>query len=198
MRTRWFAAAAAAGLLGFAGAQSADAAAPPSTQAVVLADGFETPVLIPGGISQFNAGQKIGIWTVTFGDVHLTDRGVWQATEGKQSLDLDGIHNGGVATTINTVPLVTYRIDFQLAGNPDAGPAIKTGQVRVNGVVVDSFDFDITGKSRSNMGYVNSSLFVITTASSINLEFASTTTPAGWGPVIDNVVVRSCTIIICG
>ena len=78
-----------------------------------------------------------------------------------------------------------------------AARAIKTGQVLINGQVAKSFSFDITGKSEANMGYVTKEFTFLATGDSTTLEFASTTTPSGYGPVIDNVRVESCLLIIC-
>jgi hypothetical protein len=72
-----------------------------------------------------------------------------------------------------------------------------TGQVLVNGKVAKNFSFDITGKSRADMGYVTRELTFLATSGTTTLEFASTTTPGGFGPVIDNVRVQSCLLIIC-
>lgn len=166
-------------------------------QSVAFADGFENPVVPANGFVTFVAGQPMGVWTVTRGDVHLIGQNFWQAAEGVQSLDLDGAVNGGVAVAFHTIPLFAYRVSYALAGNPDSGPTVKTGKVRVNGATAQEFTFDITGKSRANMGYVKKSFAVLATSGSMTLEFISTTTPGGWGPVIDDVVVEKCLLILC-
>ena len=179
------------------------AAAPPAAAAATtttsgwLQDGFEAPVLAPDSFALFSAGQPMGAWTVTSGDVHLIGAGFWQAAEGSQSLDLDGGQRGAVAMDLPTVPLFVYRVSYSLAGNPVAGPTVKTGTASVNGGLTQSFSFDITGKTRTDMGYVRKSFHFLATSHTSTLEFASTTTPAGWGPVIDDVVVRACLLIIC-
>lgn len=163
-----------------------------------LQDGFETPVVAPNTFATFVAGQQMGAWTVTRGDVHLSGAGFWQVAEGVQSLDLDGGQQGAVAATFAVVPLVTYKVSYRLAGNPVAGPTIKTGQVLVNGQLAQNFSFDITGKTSTNMGYVQKSfLLLLTFEHSVTLEFSSTTTPSGWGPVLDDVVVQSCLLVLC-
>ena len=172
--------------------------ATPAAATAVFKDGFESPVAPAGSFALFSAGQQMGNWTVTRGDVHLIGAGFWQSAEGLQSVDLDGGQQGAIATRINMTPLISYKVSYALAGNPASGPAIKTGQVLVNGNVAQSFSFDITGKSFSNMGYVRKSFLVLlTTASSLRLEFSSTTTPSGFGPVIDDVRVESCLLILC-
>jgi choice-of-anchor C domain-containing protein len=173
-------------------------AATPAAAATVFQDGFESPVATVGSFDTYFAGQQMGVWTVTRDDVHLIGAGFWQNAEGMQSLDLDGGLNGAIKTKINITPLVSYKVSYALAGNPASGPTIKTGQVLVNGNVVQSFSFDITGKSLSSMGYVRKSfLILLTTASKLNLEFSSTTNPTGFGPVIDDVKVESCLLVLC-
>lgn len=101
--------------------------APPTTQAVGFADGFESPVLAPNTFATFVAGQQLGVWTLTQGDVHLIGANFCQAAEGVQSLDLDGSTgaNGAVAVRLPTVPLLAYRVRYALAGNPASGPASR-------------------------------------------------------------------------
>jgi len=177
---------------------SSVAAATPAAATAVFQNGFESPAAPSGSFALFSAGQQMGVWTVTRDDVHLIGPGFWQNAEGLQSLDLDGALNGAIKTKINITPLLSYKVSYALAGNPASGPTIKTGKVLVNGNVAQSFAFDITGKSMSDMGYVRKSfLILLTTSSSLNLEFSSTTNPTGFGPVIDDVRVESCLLVLC-
>jgi choice-of-anchor C domain-containing protein len=173
---------------------SVGAAAPASASG---GNTFETPVVTPNSFQAFFAGQTIGPWTVTRDDVHLIGAGFWQAADGVQSLDLDGGLAGAIAMTISTVPLVTYRISYALAGNPASGPTIKTGQVLINGHVVQTFSFDITGKTFANMGYVHKHVHFLATGLSATIEFSSTTSPSGFGPVLDDIDIDSCLLVLC-
>ena len=158
---------------------------------------FETPVVAPNTFQTIFVGEPIGAWTVSQGNVDLIGAGFWQAADGVQSLDLDGgVVQGGVAQEFTTVPLLKYKVRFKLAGNVDLGPTIKTGQVLANGNVLQSFSFDITGKTRTNMGYVSKETHFIATGLSTTLTFRSTT-GSGYGPVIDKVTVESCLLVIC-
>jgi choice-of-anchor C domain-containing protein len=160
---------------------------------------FETPVVTPGTFQDFHPGQLIGAWTVIQGNVDLIGAGFWQAADGVQSLDLDGSEfplMGGVAQTFSTIPLLKYRVTYRLAGNPAGGPQVKTGQIRANGNVIQSFSFDTTGRSFANMGYVHQETHLIATSLSTALEIRSTT-GSGFGPVIDDVDVESCLLVIC-
>lgn len=175
-----------AGLIG----ASAAASAP------VLTDGFEQPV-VPRSFQAYAVGRPVGAWTVSKGNVDLVTTDLWTPAEGRQSLDLDGNTQGAVARTFRSTPLLTYRISYALAGNYVAAPAVKTGEVRVNNKIVQRMSFDTTGKSRNNMGFTRHTAFVLAKTASMRLEFASTTTPAGHGPVIDDVRVDSCLVILC-
>jgi choice-of-anchor C domain-containing protein len=156
---------------------------------------FDTPVVTPGTFIEPGLGQSIGPWVVTMGNVDLTGAGFWQTVGGVQSVDLDGDEPGAISQTFNTFPFITYDVSFALAGNVDGGPRIKTGQALVDGHVAANFSFDITGKSHADMGYVTKEFIFRATRGSTTLEFASTT-PGAYGPVIDDVVVRSCLLPI--
>jgi choice-of-anchor C domain-containing protein len=158
---------------------------------------FESPVIAPNTFQLFTIGESIGAWQVSQGDVHLIGAGFWQAADGGQSVDLDGSAvQGGVAQEFTTVPLLKYKVRYKLAGNVDQGPTIKTGQVLANGNVLQNFSFDITGKTRANMGYVSKETHFVATGLSSTLTFRSTT-GSGYGPVIDKVTVESCLLVIC-
>lgn len=139
-------------------ATAAHAAAPghdsaaPHTRAVSAApafsDGsFETPLAPAGGFTTLGAGSSIGPWTVTYGTVDLIGAGFWAAADGDQSVDLSGYWSGAVAQTFATQPGTRYLVSYALAGNPAGPPTVKTGQVQVNGVDVQNFSFDTTGKT---------------------------------------------------
>lgn len=158
---------------------------------------FETPVVASFTFQRFPAGAHLGPWTVTRGDVDLSGEGFWQTADGNQSLDLDGSVQGTVEQTFATVPLFAYEVSFALAGNPVAAPTVKTGQAVVNGRVAQNFSFDTTGKTEANMGYVRREFTFLATSDETTLAFSSTTVPSGYGPVIDDVEVESCLIIVC-
>ncbi|ONI71786.1 hypothetical protein BWI15_16765 [Kribbella sp. ALI-6-A] len=168
--------------------------ASPASAAPVFANGFEDPAL---GVEfhDYVAGQQFGGWTVTSGSVDLTTD--WQDAEGRQSLDLNGSNDGSVARTLPATLLTTYKVTFAVAGNPEGGPVVKSGNVKVNGQQVDTFTFSVAGKNNWNMGWVYRSFYFTNLLSNSSvLEFAGTTGSA-WGAVIDDVKVESCLLIIC-
>jgi choice-of-anchor C domain-containing protein len=170
----------------------------PAEAASGFSDGsFETPVVNPHTFHTYYAGESFGPWTVTSGSVELNGEGFWQHADGNQSLDLDGADTGAAAQTFATNLLTKYKVTYSLAGNTDYIPIVKTGKVLVNGQLAQNFSFDTTGKSRTDMGYVTKGFTFLSSGRSTTLEFVSTTTPGGYGPVIDKVRVDSCLLIIC-
>jgi choice-of-anchor C domain-containing protein len=175
-------------------------AATPAHALTGLGNGsFETPVLTPNAFVNLGAGASIGAWTVSQGHVDLIGAGFWQAADGVQSVDLSGSAlplAGGVAQSFTTVPLLKYRVSYRLAGNPAGGPVVKSGQVLANGNVIQSFSFDVTGKSFANMGYVHKVTTFVAHGLTSTIEFQSNDNTA-YGPVLDDVDVDSCLVVIC-
>ena len=80
----------------------------------------------PASGANLNIGSTaITGWTVFGHDVDYVSS-LWQNTDGTKSIDLNGGSIGGIAQTFDTVAGNTYQVLFDLAGNPDGGPAIKT------------------------------------------------------------------------
>ncbi len=200
LSTSRYAAIAAAGLLAGTGTAAASPAhsAPSAPSVTALAadtafsnGSFETPLTPPNNWTVFSAGQEMGLWRVTDGSVGLTDDGVWQAAEGNQSLELNGTTTGSIAQTFTTEPGTKYSVTYSLAGNPNSTPMVKTGSINIDGQSFEDFSFDATGKTELDMGYVIRQFTFVANHASTTLEFASTTTGA-FGPVIDDVKVKSC------
>lgn len=131
-------------------------------------------------------------WIVTGQDIHYCDVALWEAADGNRSIDLDGGIGsyGGVKQTFATVPNTEYVVTFELAGNPQNGPTVKTMRVSADNQFSD-FTFDITGKTFTNMGWTQHSWKFVADDYTATLEFLSMNPPGarGWGPVLDNVKV---------
>ena len=97
---------------------------------------------------------------------------------------------GGIEQTFSTTPNTSYTISFDMSGNPDGGPTIKTLSVLADGQSAD-FTYDITGITRGNMGYVNNTWTFTADDTSATLQFISLNSSANYGPVIDNVSVNA-------
>ncbi|MCA2230474.1 choice-of-anchor C family protein [Nonomuraea aurantiaca] len=155
---------------------------------------FEQLDIAPDYFQNFVAGESIGTWRVSMGSVDLIRANFWQASDGRQSLDLNGSGDrpvGGVQQTFATRPGETYEVVYSLAGNPGGDATAKTGAVLVNGAVVQSFSFGSSTSTREDMRYQTRKVRFIAIGLSTTLEFRSTTEGA-YGPVIDDVDVGRC------
>ncbi len=81
-------------------------------------------------------------------------------------------------------------MSYALAGNPAGGPAVKTGRILIDGRDAQDYSFDTTGKTFTDMGYVNQGFTFLATRPSTTLAFTSTT-PGAWGPVLDNIQLHT-------
>ncbi|GGP85958.1 choice-of-anchor C family protein [Saccharothrix coeruleofusca] len=154
--------------------------------------GFETPRAPQNSFTNLGTGSAIGPWRVTGGNVDLIGAGYWQAAEGDQSVDLNGVQPGAVSQTFDTIPGVRYDVGYSIAGNTAAGPVVKTGRALVDGQNFQDFTFDITGRTPAAMGYVTRAFSFVATNPTTTLTFASTTPSSANGPVLDNVTVKPC------
>jgi choice-of-anchor C domain-containing protein len=137
-------------------------------------------------------------WTVTFGDVDVVNS-MWGEYSGAQSVDLNGDVAGGIAQTFVTIPGVTYRVSFDMGGNPfgnDQGAdPIKTMNVLVTGNATHSFSYDTTGTPLifgTAFDWVYHEFTFVATGTFTTLEFDSTTTGPNnccWGAVVTNAAV---------
>jgi choice-of-anchor C domain-containing protein len=151
----------------------------------------------PGSFMNLAGGSTaIDSWFVTGDGIDYTGT-LWQASEGSRSLDLDGsgtapFPNGGIAQTFATTVGMRYVVQFDMAGNPNSGPAIKPMRVSAAGDESDFF-FDITGKSVNNMGWERKTWEFVATSTFSTIEFRSLTVSpnTGWGPALDNVSVTA-------
>lgn len=162
----------------------------------------------PGAFKTLSAGDtSIPGWEVIGGVYPNGDAkgsidyigGYWTASDGYRSLDLDGITPGGVQQTFATEPGQEYRVTFDMAGNPEGPPVIKTLLTTANGSRT-VFDFQIVGTTtKTNMNWQRKSFDFTATESSVTLTFQSLTDPSGipgtagkpgsFGAALDNVAV---------
>jgi choice-of-anchor C domain-containing protein len=164
----------------------------PSSSKDITGGSFENPAVVaPFHWRTFALGESFDGWNITAGTVDLVD-GRWQAADGSQSVDLSGIGPGAVSQTFPTVPGATYMVSYSLAGNPEGGfPPLKTGAVLANGLQIETFSFDVTGKTATDMGWSPRSFTFQATGATTTLTFASTSASTA-GPALDNVRVQGC------
>jgi choice-of-anchor C domain-containing protein len=132
-------------------------------------------------------------WHITAGSVDLIGS-YWQASQGKNSLDLSGNQPGTIAQqSIATTPGASYLLLFDMAGNPDGRPTLKTMDVLWtpdggSESIVMQPQFTVTGQTtHQNMGWTTYSVLLKATANQTTLGFRSTTTNSPYGPALDNV-----------
>lgn len=149
-------------------------------------------VTVPAGSSAIDSWTVLGE-TI---DYHVSDDEIipdgnnWEASDGNISLDLNGTPGkGGVAQSFDTIPGQTYRVTFDLAGNPLGGPSLRQIDVKAAGQSAQ-FEFDITGKTPSEMGWETKTWEFTAIDTTTTLEFLSTTKSDFFGPAIDNVQVN--------
>jgi choice-of-anchor C domain-containing protein len=153
-----------------------------------------THITLPEGSTAIDNWTVIGSGITIAADTIDYIGTTWVASDGRRSLDLNGYFGtGGVEQALSTTPGNTYVVTFDMAGNPDNGPTIKTMDVSAIGTTTQTqgFSFDITGKTRSNMGWTSMQWSFVADAPVTTLQFMSTVTgdQNAWGPALDNVSI---------
>jgi choice-of-anchor C domain-containing protein len=159
--------------------------------------------LVNGGFEEGpDAGSSIDVgkgmagpagWTVTQG--HISYVGTkWRAAQGARSILLAGAGDSAarIVQSLPTMKGEKYRVTFRIAG----APKTVAGEVGVQSVVLtaanqsQTFTFDTTGKTTTNMGWEEKSWEFEALAGETSLEFsaAPSRNPKG-GPAIDDVHV---------
>ena len=157
-------------------------------------NGTFTPYSAQYDFDRLSAGSTdLSNWTITTGSIDWI-RDYWQAAAGYKSLDLDGDEGtpGAISQVIDTSVNGTYFVMFAMSGNPDqqaTQPTNKTMTIDVGGAPT-SFAYDVStaGNTLTNMKWVSKSYVFVATGASTTLTFTSTT-PGGYGPALDNVVI---------
>ena len=154
--------------------------------------GFETGP-DPGVSLRLNPGDtSISPWAIVSGNVDYLGPTLFPCS-GSRSVDLNGNAPGAISQTFATKPQATYRVTFCLAGNPrGTGDPVKTLNVLATGNAQKTFQFDTTGRSDANMGWVQQTYDFTATGASTTLTFQSATSGPGassFGPAVDDVRV---------
>jgi choice-of-anchor C domain-containing protein len=169
------------GLMGIAGR-------PASAQNLLTNGSFELPALPPGtGFSEILAGGVLPGWTVGGDGIDLI-RDFWQPSAGAQSIDLSRLTAGTISQTVATTPFQVYNLIFDMAGNPDSGDPFKDMQVGITNSTQPSSlqTFNITGFSRSDMGWSQRTIAFVALSNTTTISFTSLENNA-FGPALDNV-----------
>lgn len=170
----------------------------PSIAASFTNGSFETGVNIGSLLNDLPVGDtRITGWKVTSGVIDYVGT-LWMASDGSRSLDLNGGRPGAISQTFDTAVGQRYDVAFDLAGNFSGGPNthIKTLQVSAAGLN-QQYQFDDTGRSLTDMGWLTEHFQFTATGTSTALTFLSLTTSRGFngqqwfGPALDNVRVSA-------
>src|SRR4051794_9105386 len=87
--------------------------------ALLINPSFEQPVVPNPDFQYYYAGDhSITGWNIVGGSVDVLSTN-WNAHEGKQSVDLAGVSQGGLYQDVGTTAGKTYRLGFWLAGNSE-------------------------------------------------------------------------------
>jgi choice-of-anchor C domain-containing protein len=140
---------------------------------------------VPAGSSAITGWQIIGR------DIDAYCGGYWTVPEGTHAVDLNGDHgSASIAQSFPTDIGQKYQVRFDFSGNPD-GVNAKTVTMRVTAASNSAeFSFDTTGKSPSNMGWVEQAFTFTATSTTTTLTFDSLYDNCCTGPAIDNVRVN--------
>jgi len=125
-------------------------------------------------------------WKVEASLDYMTN--LWQTADGNRSLDMNASPSRGkISQSFPTKVGKQYQVTFMLAGNPACGAAQKKIEVTVASSKQE-FIFDTTGRTESNMGWIEKS-FVFTASSTTTILTFSSLTDGNCGPALDNVHV---------
>lgn len=171
------------------------AVVPVAAHANLISNGtFAAPSCASSSYCEYSAGSTaITGWTVTGNTVDLIT-GYWQAPPGGgNSVDLDGVGPGGVASTsFATSNGGEYVLTFDLSGNPDGNLGPHTVAVDVDGTI-QNFTFDTAAEqnTRSDMKWVQESMTFTSNTTLSSISFTSLDpSDSPYGAVIADVDVE--------
>ena len=142
---------------------------------------FEQPAISGAFVANLNSG--IDNWSITGTNVDII-RSLWSASEGQQSIDLNGSGPGGVEQSLNTVAGMSYTVAFDLSKNSGEGSSSAAIQVSADG---QSAVHTFSGASTSSdMLWEARSFSFVADNTSATLNIVSQS-PSASGPALDNV-----------
>ena len=157
---------------------------------LIINGGFEDPPL-PSG-TDFVVNATIPGWNIDSGAIDLV-RAYWKPVEGYQSIDLSAYERGKISQVIPTKAGNQYALAFRMAGNMAGPPTIKQLAVYWDGNYIGTYSFDTTGKTASNMGWIQIIIqdLPASTGSTV-ISFADVSEGNTWyGVALDDIIVTS-------
>ncbi|HEY4308365.1 MAG TPA: choice-of-anchor C family protein [Pirellulales bacterium] len=163
---------------------------------LIVNGSFESGALpTPPGTTLTSGSTDITGWVVGGHGIDYIGT-YWQASDGGRSIDLDsgtilgaGPYDGSISQTFVTTSGQEYRVGFDMAGNPDGGPALKVLEISAAGQS-SQLSFLNTDQTHGAMDYQPRAFDFVATSSTTTLTFTSLS-GTGYGPVIDNVSVNA-------
>ena len=155
---------------------------------LIVNGGFESSTF-SGPFTTYSSGStSLSGWTIKTGSIDLINT-YWQNASGSNySIDLSGNEDGVISQELNTTVNQTYSVSFSLAGNPDDADKVKVVQVGMSNEPL--YEFDTTGKIRTNMGWVTKSFDFIAADTTSKLFFAGAQ-ESPFGAALDNISVTA-------
>jgi choice-of-anchor C domain-containing protein len=167
---------------------------------LILNGSFEQGTADPGNFLTLSAGSPVLTgWTIGGHSIDWIGS-YWTAADGVRSIDLNGLGPGIISQTFTTIPGQMYEVTFELAGNPDNLPLVKSLLSSAGSSVAVPFTFDVTGHNKGAMGWTEYGFQFAAVGSSTVLTFQSTTVDPPFlniglggnpfGPALDDVQVN--------
>lgn len=135
-------------------------------------------------------------WTVVDGSIDWIGS-YWQASDGSKSIDLAGEYQHGLVlgTEFETEIGKTYRVQFDMAGNPDRSyekSLVTVSTSQDPSIGSHEFSFDQTGNTHGSMGW-ETKFFDFVALSEVSQLFfgdiTGVTNDQAWGAALDNIRV---------
>lgn len=155
---------------------------------IVVDGGFENPEVTnaQGWEGYFN-GDVMGSWSVGgAGVVLVEDFGSPAASEGDQCVELNFFQGGSIQQVLSTTGNQWYRLSFDMAGQTNAGPDLKTLHIYWGDTYLGQFAWSA---SASGGAWETHTVDVLAPSDSISLLIVGEVQVDG-GPYIDNVQVN--------
>jgi choice-of-anchor C domain-containing protein len=162
---------------------------PGITGNLVVNGDFERPRVAGLEYVSYVAGDPLKGWSID-GPIDQLSAPIWKSADGSQSLDMDGsCGTGAIHQDLFTERGTLYDLHFALAGNPNGTPAVKALEVSWGDTVLDTVQFDSTGGTKGDPGWVAHDYEITASAGMTRLTFRSLSAGC-YGALLDAVRVR--------
>jgi choice-of-anchor C domain-containing protein len=162
------------------------------TQAQLVANGsFESGLSFTNAYVQADSPDTTSLtgWNISAGTIDICAT-QWQPGSGTRSLDMNGWTAGTIKQELTKlIPSEDYRVTFLLAGNPNPADQTNRSLTVFFGTQSKTFNFNTSGKSTANMGWLIKSADFTATTNTLDLKFQSNEAENS-GPALDAVVLR--------